>query len=110
MIDPEAYLTDYPQRWQSRRLDDDVVDWVTGCECTVCQQRKQNNTTWEGKPRVRPQFLSYESVSKAWKQTKDLSWHIKLLCPKKVPAYVFQTRNWGEKPRIPGLHFKKRES
>ncbi|KAH6695531.1 hypothetical protein F5X68DRAFT_163790 [Plectosphaerella plurivora] len=97
MVDPNTYLSSPDASVPTLMGRSDEVDWVTHCNCGVCQKRKETDTIWNGK-RKGPPFFGYNKITPAMTKEFDhqLDWRHYLLCPQSIHAFFFRSRHWQE--------------
>lgn len=67
----------------------DIRSWSTDCVCMVCKERKENSPN-------SAKFLYEEWDDFTLEYYQELSLIQYLLCPQKMPVFVFKSRSWGK--------------
>lgn len=91
MVDQESYYSRQPDRAPDLMGDIDCKRWSSDCACDTCGRGASY-----GRRSVATAFEDYQHILSSTGNRKELTRHMYLLCPKKIPAFVFKLRRWGK--------------
>lgn len=95
MVDMESYERKKEILFES----DNCRNFISDCICRVCRKRRET----AGK-KVLALFEDYNDISPM--ERSDLTDHQYLICPSRIPAFIFKTRQWGkDRPKPPNLEW-----
>lgn len=99
MVDPKTYLSNRPGGAPDLMERTDELNWLTHCNCDVCQNRKETNTAWDGERKGAP-FADFNSINHIMTNEGEIemTWLHYLLCPKTIHAFFFRSRHWRKNP------------
>jgi hypothetical protein len=96
MADLETYYATTNARRPILLEESDCRKYYSDCTCRICQEK-----TAAGEGDVKSIFDDYNFIVPS--EANDLSRHMYLLCPRRLPAFVFKWRSW-RKLRCDAIH------
>lgn len=88
-VDLVSYYTENRREKPTLLTESDCRVWTTDCPCSVCSRLKSTSETVVEGTFERYNYITLETCD-------NLTLHQYLICPTRIPVFVFRTRTWGK--------------